>query len=369
MSGKPPLEGKKVLDFSMFTPGPFASQILADLGATVLKIERPGVGDLERVSVPAYFRAYNRGKASLVLDLRSEADQAVANELVKEATIVLDGFRPGVMDRLKLGFADLSALQPRLIYVSLNGLGSWGPHAQDRGHDSEYMARIGGLGVTPRPGGVPMYDLPVPISDYAAGMYAVIGILSTLLDPDHSAVHLETPVMAAGLAWMFPRLVMELEDGNGPSAGRQSAGVGCFRTRDERYVTVTAVEDHVFADQARLLGCPELIEDPAYRTFGDRRAHAAEINARIAETVAKLDRDACVKTMEKAGVPCAPVNTAAEALQDPQVAALEMVHRAPSLHCDTPIWGLNLRRHVAPPLLNQHGPAIRARGWSALTGQ
>ena len=348
------------------TPGPFASQILADLGATVLKIERPGIGDLERVSVPGYFRAYNRGKGSLVLNFRDPADIAVAHNLAKEADIVLDGFRPGVMDRLGLGFDKLSSLQPQMIYVSLSGMGSWGPHAQDRGHDSEYMARVGALGATPRPDGVPMYDLPMPVSDYAAGMYAVIGILCALKDPEHQAAHIEAPCMPAGLAWMFPRIVMELEDAPGPSAGRTSPGIGCFRTADGRYVTVTAVEDHVFKALVERLGCPELADDPDYASFALRKQHATAVNAKIAGLVASLDRDECVRMMEQVGVPCAPVNTPEEALRDPQVQALGMLHQQPNLHCDIPLWGLPTRRHVRAPALDEHGAAVRAQGWAAL---
>jgi hypothetical protein len=131
----------RVIDFSMLTPGAFASQILADLGATVLKIERPGTGDLERITVPAYFRAYNRGKGSAVIDLATSAGHAEAMGLVAAADVLIDGFRPGVMDRLGLGFDQVREVRDTIVYCSINGLGSEGPFAQDRGHDSDFMAR------------------------------------------------------------------------------------------------------------------------------------------------------------------------------------------------------------------------------------
>jgi len=360
------LSGAKVADFSMFTPGPFASQILADLGATVLKIERPKVGDLERVTVPAYFAAYNRGKASIELDLKRPEAIEAARELVREADILLDGFRPGVMERLGLGFAALSAINPRLIYISLNGLGSWGPLAQQRGHDSDYMARIGALGVTPRPGGVPMYDLPMPISDYAAGMYAVIAALGEYGRQPRRAVHVEVPVMAAGLAWMFPKIVRELEAESAGAVHRELPAVGCFRTADDRYVTVTAVEDHVFADLCAAMGAPDMAADPRFGDMAGRREHAAEINARISAFVGTLNFKECLDLMDRHGAPCAPVNRPSEVFDDPQVASLEMLHREPSLHADLPIFGIERLRRVRPPGLGEDSEHVAAHGWDGL---
>lgn len=369
MTAKPPLTGIRVLDLTAYTPGPFGTQILADLGATVLKVEKPGIGDPERLTVPGYFKAYNRGKHSIALDLRKPEDREVALQLAAEADVFMEGFRPGVTDRLGVGFAAVKALNPRIVYVSLSGLGSWHDHALDRGHDPEFLARVGALAVTPRPGGVPMYDLPFPAADFAAGMYAVIGILSTLLSPDRTAVHLETPVMSAALAWTFPRIVNELQYGSGEDAGRDAdrhAGIGCFPTADGRYVTITAVEEHLWKPLASWIGRPELGDDPDYDDFAKRMRFAREVNAAIAARIASLTLAECVATFDAMGMVYAPVNTPAEALEDPVVNALGILHKAPHLHIDTPIHGLALERNLRCPEVGEDSEAVRSGGWTAL---
>lgn len=362
----PYLDGIRVLDFSILTPGPFASQALADLGADVLKIERPGTGDLERLAVPAYFRAYNRGKASIALDLRAPDDLAEARRLIAGADVMIDGFRPGVLERLGLGFDAVRSIRPDIVYLSINGLGSAGPYAQDRGHDSEFMARCGALDPAGRADGIPAYDNPMPISDYAAALYGVIGVMGELGRRERRAVHLEVPIMAAGLAWMFPKILREIDEAPQRKGPRILPGVGCFRTRDGRWITVTAVEDHIFADLARAIGRPELAADPANATYDRRKANAATINAAIAERVAMQDFDACMAAMREHDVCCAPVNAAVEALDDPQVQALGIVHHAPSLHADMPLFGAPTVRRLRAPELDEDGAFVRANGWDGL---
>jgi len=361
------LQGIRVIDFSNLTPGPFASQALADLGATVLKIERPGSGDLERSSVPAYFRAYNRGKASIAVDLRSPEGLQQAKDLIVGADILIDGFRPGVMNRLGLGFEMASALRPELIYVSINGLGSDGPFAQDRGHDSEFMARCGALDPAGRLDGIAAYDNPMPVSDYAAALYAVIGIMGELGREPRRAARLEVPIMGAGLAWMFPKILRERDEAPGREGPRILPGVGCFRTRDGRYVTVTAVEDHIFADLARAIGRPDLAASPEHATYALRKAHAAAINAAIGDMIAQLDAEDCLDRMRAHDVCSAPVNTPIEALDDPQVKALNIVRSEPCLHADIPIFGAARVSRLRAPELDEDGDFVRASGWQGLT--
>lgn len=363
----PYLQGVRVLDFSNLTPGPFASQALADLGATVLKVERPGTGDLERSSVPAYFRAYNRGKGSIAIDLRNPGGVSQAKELLADADVLIDGFRPSVMNRLGLGFEEVRTVCTDIVYVSLNGLGSSGPFAQDRGHDSEFMARCGALDPAGRQDGVAAYDNPMPVSDYAAALYAVIGIMGELGRNPRRAAQLEVPVMAAGLAWMFPKILRELDEASARNGPRILPGVGCFRTKDGRYVTVTAVEDHIFADLARAIGRPDLAASPANATYAMRKNNAAELNGAIAEAIAGSDAEECLIRMREHGVCSAPVNTPLEALDDPQVKALGIVHSEPCLHADIPIIGAPRVRRLRAPELDEDGDFVRTNGWLGLT--
>lgn len=363
----PCLSNVRVLDFSILTPGPFASQALADLGATVLKVERPGTGDLERLAVPAYFRGYNRGKASIAIDLRSAEGIAQAKALIATADVVINGFRPGVLQRLGLGFDVARQIKPDLVYVSINGMGSTGPYAQDRGHDSEFMARCGALDPAGRSSGIPAYDNPMPVSDYAAAFYAVIGVLGELGRPQRKSIHLEVPIMGAGLAWMFPKILREIDEAPHRIGARVLPGVGCFQTRDGRWVTVTAVEDHIFADLARAIGQPQLASDPQNATYAQRRANATAINAAIANRIATQEFNECMAAMRQHDVCCAPVNSAIDALEDPQVKALGIIHDAPSPHADMPLFGAPTVRRVRAPELDEDGDFVRANGWEGLT--
>jgi crotonobetainyl-CoA:carnitine CoA-transferase CaiB-like acyl-CoA transferase len=365
---KPCLEGVRVIDFSMLTPGAFASQILADLGATVLKIERPGTGDLERITVPAYFRAYNRGKGSAVIDLATSAGHAEAMGLVAAADVLIDGFRPGVMDRLGLGFDQVREVRDTIVHCSINGLGSEGPFAQDRGHDSDFMARCGALDPANRAGGIPAYDNPMPVSDYAAAMYAAIAIVGELGRPERSAVRLEVPIMAAGLAWMFPKILRDIDERrDGVNAVAEKPGIGCFRCADGAWVTITAAENHVFAALAEAIGAPQLGSDPANATYTGRKVNAAAINRLLGSWIEARERPVVEARMRELGVCCAPVNSTLDALDDPQVRALGIVHRDPEHHADLPVFGIPKVRHVRAPELGEDSAHVSANGWTGLS--
>lgn len=280
------LAGLRVLDLSNYTPGPFATQILADLGATVLKVERPPHGDLERLSVPEYFHAYNRGKRSIALNLQDADDRAMLHKLVADADVLFEGFRPGVADRLGAGFDELRAIRPGLIYVSLPGVPSASPFAMDRAHDSEFQARIGALAVAAGDR-EPTYDMPYPVSDYAAGMYAVIAVLAALARPTGEAVHIEVPCFSAGLAWMFPmlcRLVYPVAER--PSRGRLP-GVGVFTTADGRHLTMSTIEDRGWRELCLAIGRPDLADDPGLRTLAQRKERFEELDKALRDAIAR----------------------------------------------------------------------------------
>jgi crotonobetainyl-CoA:carnitine CoA-transferase CaiB-like acyl-CoA transferase len=274
VSGEPFLTGLRILDLSNYTPGPFGTQILADLGATVLKVERPPYGDLERLSVMEYFHAYNRGKHSIALDLRSDTDRAVFHDLVKEADVVVEGFRPFVADRIGAGFEELSRLRPGLIYVSLPGVPSTSEYWMDRAHDSEFQARIGALSIQ-ADGERPSYSTPYPVSDFAAGMYAAIGILAALQRKTSEAVHIEAACFSAGLAWIYPMLCRLVYPYGEPNRGRLP-GVGVFETSDGRYLTMSTIEDRGWVRLCQAVGRADVAADPDLasirgrgRVFGD----------------------------------------------------------------------------------------------------
>ncbi len=200
------LDGLRVLDLSTRATGPFATQMLAELGATVLKVERPPAGDPERHTEPAIFRACNRGKHSVALDVNVDADRRLLDELLADTDVFVEGFRPGVADRIGLGFAAVRARSPLVVYVSLPGFGSSGPRASTRSYDTQLRAVAGELALNAGADGVPRYDAASPTFDFAAAMYAALGVVTSLLGGRTDAVRLEVPILAAGLAWSFARL-------------------------------------------------------------------------------------------------------------------------------------------------------------------
>jgi crotonobetainyl-CoA:carnitine CoA-transferase CaiB-like acyl-CoA transferase len=351
--GGPPLEGVRVLDLSIFTPGPFATQILADLGATVLKVEAPPHGDRERQVMPAYFAAYNRGKHSIALDLKKPEDVAFCLDLAADADIVVEGFRPGVVDRLGVGFEAVKARQPRIVYLSLSGFGNDGPHAQSRAHDPEFQAISGSLHYARDASGKPYYNFAYPTFDYAAAMYAVIGALSWMTKPGRDAVHVDVPVVAAGVAWMYPQYVNAVDFDRRDFASLNDWR-GSYRTADGRYITLTPAEG--LEALAKLLGLEGV---------GNRGRENME---RISAEIARRNSAEIVSLFAKAGVPVGLVQTADEAVADEALASLGMLNRRPHLTCRSPIRGMETIEHISPPALDADGAAVRAKRWDALGG-
>ncbi|HSV84664.1 MAG TPA: CoA transferase [Ramlibacter sp.] len=349
----PPLHDIRVLDLSMFTPGPFATQILADLGATVLKVEAPPGGDRERQVMPAYFNAYNRGKGSIALDLKQPADLALCLDLAADAHVLIEGFRPGVVNRLGVGFDAVTARNPSIIYASLSGFGNEGPFAQARAHDPEIQAITGSMHYAKDINGKPYYNFAYPTFDYAAAMYAVIGILSWLGRPGHGPVHLEVPLAAAGVAWMYPQYVNVVDFDNRAFADN-NLWRGAYRTADGRYITLTPAEG--LASLAQVLGLEGIT------------GRGKEDMARIADAIAQRNSKEIVPLLTKAGVPVGLVQNVDEAITDPAVQSLGLLHQGVAgLACGSPILGMPTRLLRDVPKLDAHGDAVRNRGWAAFS--
>jgi CoA:oxalate CoA-transferase len=325
-----PLAHLRVLDLSQHATGPFATQIMAALGAAVVKIEQPPRGDRERFTEPEMFLACNRGKYSLALDLKADADRAVLHELVTGADVLVEGFRPGVAARLGVDFPEVSALQPRLIYVSMPGFGSAGPLAGTPGYDVEFRA--------------------------------LAGDLTTLLDPRRTAVRLEVPILAAGLAFSFARLI---DPRYGPAQDGQR-WQHLYRCADGRFVSITAGQDAQFQALCRAIGLAGLADREDLRTMAGRHAAAAEVNQRIGAAIAQSALDRWRPRLDAAGVPWAPVLQPDEVFGHPQVQALGVVHQGPEPYADLPIFGLPSRSLVRPPEVDEHGEALRRDGWLGL---
>ncbi|MGU9821033.1 CaiB/BaiF CoA transferase family protein [Pseudomonas sp. LF090] len=335
MSG--PLASLKVLDFSTLLPGPFASLMLADMGAEVLRIESPTRVDLLRVLPPhdhgtSASHAYlNRNKRSLALDLKQAEALEIVRELVKDYDIVLEQFRPGVMERLGLGYAALNAINPRLIYVSITGYGQTGPYKDRAGHDINYLALAGIASHTGRQDSGPL-PLGVQLADVAGGsLHAVVGLLAAVIARQHSGVgqHLDVSMTDCSFSLNAMAGAGYLACGVEPDWETQVLNGGSFydyyRTRDGRWMSVGSLEPAFMQQLCEALGRPELAAHGLSPRPEQQKvlklALQVEFEKRSFEQLCELFAgvDACVE----------PVLSLSEAVEHPQLKARKLISQVP----------------------------------------
>jgi CoA:oxalate CoA-transferase len=321
------LAGVRVVDLTTLLPGPYCTQLLADLGAEVIKVERPDGGDPARTLVPATFAAVNRGKRSVTLDLRQDADRARLYALVRTADVFIEGFRPGVAARLGASYEQLAALNDRLIYCSLSGYGQSGPARDLPGHDLNYLGVVGALDAPDEPGTPPRHWASVQMADMAGALFAANAILAALLrralDPAGGAgAYLDVSLAGAALSLMSSRLSAARLLGDDLTARLlRGGGYRAFVGSDGRAFTVGAIEDAFWRRLCIAIGRPDLADDPAWATFAQRTRGAAQLDALLAAEFAGRPRDAWIALLRAADVPVGPVNAPSEVEHDPFVTA------------------------------------------------
>lgn len=306
-----PLAGLRVLDLSELLPGPFMTQSLVELGADVIKVERPPHGDPLRRASPALFSAVNRGKRALRVDLKTEPGLASVLALVDEADVMVESFRPGVIAKLGLDWPRLQQRNPRLVLASLSGYGATGPRAQWPGHDLNYLAAAGVVGMAMKDdAGAPSFG--VPVADLAGATYALAAVQTALLHRVRTGrgQHLDISLTDCAAHWMNPRLAV-LRDAQGDVARarravQQRPAYGCFRCRDGRTLTVAALEDHFWRALVAALPLPGF-DTPALARYPERAARAAEIHTAIAAVLAAEDSAQALARLAAADVPVAEV--------------------------------------------------------------
>lgn len=317
-----PLKGLLVLDFSTLLPGPLASLLLAEAGARVIKIERPGTGDEMRHFDPLWegesilFSLLNRGKESLALDLKSEAAQEKLRPLIEKADVVIEQFRPGVMERLGLDYANLSRINPRLIYCSITGFGQSGPKSQIAGHDLNYIAETGLLALSRGPLDAPVVP-PALIADIAGGSYpAVMNILLALEARRRSGcgAHLDVSMTDNLFTMMFAAIGRRHVMGELPESGADLLTGGTVRyrlypTADGRLVAAAPLEDRFWSVFCDVIGL-----DPSLRD--DRQTPAATLNA-VGKIIASGSAATWQQKFAQANCCCSVVKDLNEALADP----------------------------------------------------
>jgi CoA:oxalate CoA-transferase len=291
-----PLSGLLVVDLTRVLAGPFATMMMADLGARVVKVERPGRGDDSRAYGPfagadsLYFGRVNRGKESVALDLRDDADRAVLLRLAERADVLVENFRPGVMDRLGLGWEALSERNPRLVYASVSGFGQTGPWRARPAYDTVVQGASGLMAVTGEPGGPPTKP-GTSVADLTAGLYAFGAVLAALRGRDATGrgSRVDVAMFDAALSLLEGAALHWLAHGTEPprlgSMHHSISPFGTFACADAPIV-VCAAHDGLFGVLATVLGRPGLVTDPRFADNAARTAHRDELTAELEEALA-----------------------------------------------------------------------------------
>jgi len=375
-----PLDGVRVLDLTQFLAGPYCTQILGDLGAEVIKIEPPA-GDSSRAVPPhyiagdsAYYLSTNRNKQTAVLDLRDDSDREVLHELLRTCDIVVENYRPGVMDRLGFAYESISAMRPEIVWCSISGFGQDGPYRDRPAYDMIVQALSGGMRLTGERDGKPV-RAGVPLGDLAAGMYGVIGILAALDRRRRTGEgdYVDIAMLDCQVSMLSYQAAYHLHSGAVP--GPQGRGhdaiptYRCFTAGDGIDVAVTANTERMWISLCEVLDRGELVSDPRFATPGDRLRSRDVLEPILEEAFLARSADEWVDLLEEAGIPVAPVNTLDRALRDPQVChrgmVLDLAGDAPGERARVVGSPLRFARASGrpqryPPHLDQDAELIRA---------
>ena len=391
-----PLSHVKVLDLSRILAAPWASQILADLGADVIKVERPGAGDDTRTWGPpflkdaegkdtkeaGYYLAVNRGKRSITVSLEKPEGQKIVKELAARADIVLENYKAGTLARYGLDEASLRKINPRLIYCSVTGFGQTGPRRDQPAYDFLIQAMGGLMSVTgerdDRPGGGPQ-KVGIPIVDLMTGMYTAVSVLAALARRNETGVgdSIDIAMLDVQVATLSNQAMNYLVSGKLPQRnGNAHPNIqpqDVYACADGDVILVVG-NDGQFAKLCEVIGRADWITDERFATNAQRVRNIAELSAMLRDLFGKWKREELITALDKAGVPCGPINNVADVFKEPQVVAREMLRHvphpsgvdAPQVASPMRFAESPLQTQSAPPLLGQHSDSILGElGYSA----
>ena len=379
-----PLSHIRVLDLSRVLAGPWAGQNLADLGAEVIKVERPKTGDDSRAFGPpwvkdrdgretkdsAYFTAANRGKKSMTLNIAKPEGQAVVKALARVSDVLIENYKFGDLARYGLGYADLQAINPRLIYCSVTGFGQTGPQREHPGYDFMIQGMGGMMSVTGEPDGAPgggPQRAGVPVADIITGMYASIAICAAIASRAETGLgqHLDLALLDSQIA------LLAYQNTNYFATGKPPGRIGNlhpnivpyqpFRTADGD-VILACGNDNLYRKFCEAAGRPELADDPRFASNGKRVENRKELTRLLQEMFSGRSTREWVALLEAAGVPNGPINNVAQVFEEPQVKArnirIDLDHpvagKLPTVVSPMRFSGTPLEHKAAPPVLGQH---------------
>ena len=373
------LEGMKIVDCSQVLAGPFCTMLLADMGADVIKIEKPGAGDDTRHMGPPFvsgesaaFLAMNRNKRSVVLDFKQKGGLEAARRLASDADVMIENYRAGTMDRLGLGYEEMSAANPALIYCSISGFGRTGPYSKRAGYDLIAQGMSGLMSITGMPDSPPV-KVGVPMADLNAGMFAVYGILSAYIHrlKTGQGQYLEVSLLESALAYMVWESGIYFTTGDVSlplgSAHRLSAPYQSLKTRDG-YINVGAPNDTNWERLAHTMGRVDLLEDDRFTDNAGRMANRADLEVELECTLTEHDTAHWLEKFDRAGFPAGPVLDMEQVWNNEQVQArnmdVELAHPAAGavrhIGLAAKLYGTPGRMDRPAPTMGQHTDEVLA---------
>ncbi|RYG43140.1 CoA transferase, partial [archaeon] len=375
-SGRAPLQGVRVLDFTRILAGPWCTMQLGDMGADVIKVEVPGKGDDTRSWGPpfigsesAYFLCCNRNKRSIAVDIKSAEGRGIIHDLVRQSDVFVENYLPGKLDAMGYGYDTLSRINPRLVYASISGYGATGPSAHRAGYDVALSAQGGLMSITGPEGGAPV-KVGVAVTDISTGLYMHGAILAALFARQRTGMgaRLDTSLLEVQIATLANIASNVLVAGKEPrrwgTSHESIVPYGGFPASDGD-VIIAVMSDAQYRTFCRVIGAPHLATDERYATNAGRVAHRAELVAALSAIIRAAPRAHWIGLLTDAGITAAPINSVREALDDPQVRHRDMVvnvHHA-ALGRDIAMTGLPVKYaggcgsasiRLPPPLLGQH---------------
>jgi len=383
MQSKGPLAGVRVLEFGQIAAGPFAGSLLADLGADVVKVENPAGGDGMRGWPPLTsgeegpdfsenFASVNRNKRSIAVDLKNAGEVANLKQIASAADVVIENFRAGVLRRLGLGYEDLRALNKRLVYCSISGYGQKGPYAEKGAFDVTVQGMSGLMSVTGEDGRPPV-KCGVPVADFCAGLYAAYTITAAVMQARQTGEGAYIDCSMLGALIGVAALQTSEYFGTGKSGPRigsahpRNAPYQAFRASDD-YFIIAAGNDALWRQVAEAVGLPDLPTDPRFRTQLDRARNQKALAEILEEKFKARTAKEWLSEMDRRGVPCAPINTYAEILNDPHVRSMGLVRplslpngvETSTTAFPVAISGYEFEIRRPPPELGAHTDEVRS---------
>ncbi|TCO73287.1 CaiB/BaiF CoA transferase family protein [Rhodovulum euryhalinum] len=373
-----PLAGLRVVELARILAGPWAGQVLADLGAEIIKVESPEGDDTRRWGPPfvdrdgtreaAYFHACNRGKQSIACDFRDPEGQALVRDLVAGADVVIENFKVGGLAKYGLDYASLSRLNPRLIYCSITGFGQTGPYAHRAGYDYIIQGMSGLMSITGEPDGQPQ-KVGVAVTDIFTGVYAATAILAALHQRQATGrgQQIDMALLDVATAITANQAMNYLTTGQAPQRmGNAHPNLAPYQVFDcaDGFIIIAVGNDGQFARLCGLLGLADLAGDPRFATNADRVTHRAALTGRLGAAISGFAKADLLAACEAQGVPAGPINNMAEVFADPQIVHREMVvdrDGVPGVRTPIRFSDAGLSLDHAAPRLDEHGAAIRER--------